>query len=61
LHNGNSTSEYGEGLVDGETIGDDFIQGARSVNSRRPEAELEEDSDYGITERIGDFKLRLSP
>jgi hypothetical protein len=35
LQNGNSTSEYGEGLEDGETIGEDFIQGARLVNSRR--------------------------
>lgn len=67
LQNGNlnPTSEYGEGLrlADGETIRHDFIQGGRSVNStgRRPEAELEENSDYGITERNRDFTLRLSP
>jgi hypothetical protein len=61
LQNGNSTSEYEKGLADGEIIGGDFIQGERSVNSRRPDAELEEESNYGITERIKDFKLRLSP
>ena len=48
-------------MADGETIGGDFIQGARSVNSRRPDAELEEESDYGITERIRDFMPWLSP
>jgi hypothetical protein len=44
LQNGNLTSEYGEGLADTETIGEDFIQGARPVDSRMPEAQLEKES-----------------
>jgi hypothetical protein len=37
------------------------FKGARSVNNRRPEAELEEESDYTVTEGIRDFALPLSP